>query len=294
MTSCLVSRVRHSELATLIRNGWCASMLLIRSQSNDVRPVIHSPSTSPPPVPPPAPKPCRTNVTWDVMAGRGLKPKEQPKATRDVQSLQAALLESALGHVPTLGWSNSAMHQAALDNDLSPAAAGLLGDAPSDLVKAFLARCNFELEEALLEEGPQLELCPLHARIVAALRQRIEMIVPYKASWAGALATLGSPVAAMELYMDAAGIIWRAVGDESEDLTWLAHRTVLSGVLASSELYLLTDNSPGHEDTWAAVDRAVGEALKLLGSSDAVGGALGGLRDKAYATILDVMASRRG
>lgn len=99
MTSCLVSRVRHSELATLIRNGWCASMLLIRSQSNDVRPVIHSPSTSPPPVPPPAPKPCRTNVTWDVMAGRGLKPKEQPKATRDVQSLQAALLESALGHV---------------------------------------------------------------------------------------------------------------------------------------------------------------------------------------------------
>ncbi len=40
------------------------------------------------------------------------------------------------------------------------------------------------------------------------------------ASWAGALATLGSPVAAMELYMDAAGIIWRAVGDESEDLTW--------------------------------------------------------------------------
>ncbi len=74
----------------------------------------------------------------------------------------------------------------------------------------------------------------------------------------------------------------------------LAHRTVLSGVLASSELYLLTDNSPGHGDTWAAVDRAVGEALKLLGSSDAVGGALGGLRDKAYATILDVMASRRG
>lgn len=39
--------------------------------------------------------------------------------------------------------------------------------------------------------------------------------------------------------------IWHAVGDDASDLDWYVKRTVLGGVYSTTEVYMLTDNSPG-------------------------------------------------
>jgi rpsU-divergently transcribed protein len=39
--------------------------------------------------------------------------------------------------------------------------------------------------------------------------------------------------------------IWHAAGDRSTDMDWYAKRAVLGGVYTATELYLLTDYSPG-------------------------------------------------
>ena len=40
-------------------------------------------------------------------------------------------------------------------------------------------------------------------------------------------------------------------------------RALLLGVYSATELYMLTDSSPGFADTWAALDRRLGDVLQL-------------------------------
>lgn len=39
--------------------------------------------------------------------------------------------------------------------------------------------------------------------------------------------------------------IWHAAGDESSDIDWYVKRTVLGGIYSTTEVYMLTDSSPG-------------------------------------------------
>ena len=41
--------------------------------------------------------------------------------------------------------------------------------------------------------------------------------------------------------------IWHTVGDGASDLDWYVKRTVLGGVYSTTEIYMLTDDSPGHQ-----------------------------------------------
>ena len=39
--------------------------------------------------------------------------------------------------------------------------------------------------------------------------------------------------------------IWHAVDDEASDIDWYVKRTVLGGIYSTTEIYMLTDSSPG-------------------------------------------------
>ena len=39
--------------------------------------------------------------------------------------------------------------------------------------------------------------------------------------------------------------IWHAAGDNASDIDWYAKRTVLGGIYSTTEIYMLTDTSPG-------------------------------------------------
>lgn len=39
--------------------------------------------------------------------------------------------------------------------------------------------------------------------------------------------------------------IWHAAGDQASDIDWYIKRAVLGGIYSASEIFMLTDNSPG-------------------------------------------------
>jgi ubiquinone biosynthesis protein COQ9 len=68
----------------------------------------------------------------------------------------------------------------------------------------------------------------------------------------------------VQLYADLAERLWRAAGDTSTDLSWYSRRALAMGVYASTELYMLSDCSPGFADTWAALARRLDDAARLV------------------------------
>ena len=60
--------------------------------------------------------------------------------------------------------------------------------------------------------------------------------------------------------------IWASVGDQESDRSWYTKRLTLQVVYTATELYMLTDKSEGHADTWAALDRRM-EDVDTFGSS---------------------------
>lgn len=61
--------------------------------------------------------------------------------------------------------------------------------------------------------------------------------------------------AALSLLYDLIDGIWALCGDQSSDASWYTKRLALQAVYSATELYMLTDKSPGHQDTWSALER---------------------------------------
>lgn len=57
--------------------------------------------------------------------------------------------------------------------------------------------------------------------------------------------------------------MWVAVGDTSADFNFYTKRALLFGVHSATMLYAMGDKSEGHEDTWAFLDRRIGDVMNL-------------------------------
>ena len=60
--------------------------------------------------------------------------------------------------------------------------------------------------------------------------------------------------------------IWSLAGDRSVDSNWYTKRALLAYVYVTSELYLLTDRSPGHRHTRQFVARRLDDVLTVGGA----------------------------
>ncbi|GAB4817878.1 hypothetical protein N2152v2_004924 [Parachlorella kessleri] len=184
----------------------------------------------------------------------------------EVDEQRLHLLEASLQHVAQLGWSAAALAAGAADVGLSPSSAGLLARGEAELVEYFNARCNHDLEERLRAMESELGSMKTTEKVRTGVKLRLEMNAPYINSWAQALSLQARPdsaARALQQRMDIADIIWHAAGDKSTDFNWYTKRTLLLGVYSATELYMLTDSSPGFADTWAALDRRLADVLQL-------------------------------
>ncbi len=57
--------------------------------------------------------------------------------------------------------------------------------------------------------------------------------------------------------------VWHAAGDKSTDYNWYTKRGLLAGVYTATELYMLTDYSPGFADTWDVLDRRLKDVMTI-------------------------------
>ena len=202
--------------------------------------------------------------------------------------LPAALLEEALrgGHVARHGFTERAVRGACGARGLSPAAAALLRGGAVDLVEHFLAGCRRDLALGMTGRAEDLAALRVRDRVALGLRLRLEMTAPLVDHWPGALAVLASPRGAPVALKHAAWVadeVWHHAGCRSADHNWYSKRLLVAGVYSAAELHLLTDCSPGFEDTWGYLDRALGRAMvagkaagDLLATASALSGALRG------------------
>ena len=84
------------------------------------------------------------------------------------------------------------------------------------------------------------------------------MIEPFIASWPQALKIQAYPQnlpTSIQNLADLMDEIWYICGDSSTDMTWYSRRIILGGIYSASELYMITDYSANHEETFEFVRR---------------------------------------
>lgn len=184
------------------------------------------------------------------------------------------VLEAALSHVPKLGWTEAALAEGAHDCHLSPAVLGILPRKEADLVEYFMEKCREDLAKELERRREELAELPLKERTVAAVRARLEMQAPHASTWPQALSVQARPAnaaASLRQRAELMDTIWAAVGDAGTQVERYAKRLLLAGAYSTSELYMLTDFSPGFHDTWSFLERQVEGVLEMRKSAREAG-----------------------
>ncbi|BBN14285.1 ubiquinone biosynthesis protein COQ9 [Marchantia polymorpha subsp. ruderalis] len=190
--------------------------------------------------------------------------EEDEEAAEEVIDEKTKTLRAALAHVPKLGWTEAAMVAGAKDVGLSPAIVGAFQRKEAALVEFFMEECNLALAEELEDREEELAKMVLHDRVAAIVWMRLEMQIPYLSKWAQALSIQANPLNVPATVKQRALLvddIWHAAGDRSADMDWYAKRALLAGVYSTTELYMLTDTSPGFRDTKTFLGRRIVDAI---------------------------------
>ncbi|ERM98823.1 hypothetical protein AMTR_s00093p00121920 [Amborella trichopoda] len=173
--------------------------------------------------------------------------RRQRDCRREYRDEQACVLDAAISHVVRLGWSEEAMICGAKDVGLSPSIVGSFARKEAALVEYFMDLCLQKLADKI-ESGLDLPDLILSQRISKIVRTRLEMQIPYISKWHQALSIQAQPVNISTSLKQRAILvdeIWDAAGDQSMDINWYVKRTVLGGIYSATEVYMLTDHSPG-------------------------------------------------
>jgi ubiquinone biosynthesis protein COQ9 len=175
------------------------------------------------------------------------------------------LLLAALPHVTFDGWTRTALEAGARD-------AGMI---ETDVLRYFPGGAREALEhfsdwadrrmtEALKDHD--LENRRVRDRIALGARLRLEALLPHREAVRRSIAAFAlppnMPLAATCLYrtVDA---IWYAAGDRSADFNFYSKRALLAGVVSTTTLYWLEDESDDCRESWEFLERRISNVLKI-------------------------------
>jgi ubiquinone biosynthesis protein COQ9 len=175
-----------------------------------------------------------------------------------------ALLDAALPHVAFDGWSEATFRAAVAESGVEPALArALCPRGAVDLAIAYHRRGDAAMAARLA--AADLSAMRLRDRIATAVRFRLEAVEDREVVRRGT-ALFALPQHAGEgarAVWDTADLIWRTLGDTSDDVNWYTKRMTLSGVYGSTVLYWLGDDSPGYSRTWEFLDRRIDGVMRF-------------------------------
>ena len=180
------------------------------------------------------------------------------------ESLQEKLVDAALVHVAFDGWSEATFEAAVADSGVDPVVArAICPRGAVDLAVAFHRMGDAAMVAAL--GGADLSEMRFRDKVSFAVRRRLELCSDKEAVRRGT-ALFALPQYAptgSKLLWGTADAIWVALGDTSEDFNWYSKRATLSAVYASTVLFWLGDDSEGHAETWAFLDRRIENVMQF-------------------------------
>ncbi|OOY28967.1 ubiquinone biosynthesis protein [Thioclava sp. L04-15] len=175
----------------------------------------------------------------------------------DMDRARSELLAAIKPHVPFDGWSEPAFKEAVADLGLDPGLARVI--CPRGAVDLAVAY-HREGDAAMLKRLEETDLSGLkfRDRIAAAVRFRLEASDAELVRRGAAIFALPQNAATgSKLIWETCDRIWNVLGDQSRDYNWYTKRMTLSGVYSATVLYWMGDESEGHADTWAFLDRRI-------------------------------------
>ncbi|XP_024980554.1 ubiquinone biosynthesis protein COQ9, mitochondrial [Cynara cardunculus var. scolymus] len=220
----------------------------------------------------------------DTGAAAGASRRTTPRANYEEE--QARVLAASLHHVIRLGWTEPAMIAGARDVGVSPSIVGAIPRKEGALVEYFMDECLQKLIDAIDSGELQLQDLVPSERIAKLVKARLLMQAPYISKWPQALSIQAQPSNFPTSFKQRAMLVdefWHASSDEGDGVDWYVKRTVLGGIYSTTEIYMLTDNSPDFHDSWIFLNGRVRDAFDLKKTfqevkyfAEAVGAGMGG------------------
>ncbi|SPP75449.1 ubiquinone biosynthesis protein COQ9, mitochondrial [Drosophila guanche] len=208
------------------------------------------------------------NETGQGAGGNQQESGEQSAKQAKVDAIREQILDAALEHVPQHGWTRQSIVLGAEQCGYPSVVHGMFPEGGFALVSHFNGKCNAQLVQSLKQKtgsGQQEVENPLDF-LVQAVRQRMEMIAPYKAQWPQAMSLIAQPQhasTALAQVLTLVDDICYYSGDRSVDFGWYTRRIGLATIMKMTELYLLQDTSAGHTQTWDFLKNRMDEAVQL-------------------------------
>ena len=184
------------------------------------------------------------------------------KPSNDV--IKSKILKATLPSVVFDGWTMELLNRAAVECGYQEEMAlSVFPRGVKDALGYFSRWADNEMLHALEKnEAP----ARVREKIALAVRTRLEILAPHKEAERLAIAFWMRPVRKWEgakLVWKTADVIWSWAGDTATDYNHYTKRALLGGVLTATALYWLSDQSAGHKDSWAFLDRRIDNVLSI-------------------------------
>jgi len=227
-----------------------------------------------------------------VQARKEGEEKDRKEADRE-EEIKLELLDASLKQVMRYGWSKEAVRAAAEELGRPSVVAGLVKGGGAELVLHHVAVCNKQLNVWMGEEVVRQREAGGKVKVGKFVREavvrRLSMNGEYVRAdrWAEALALTAIPPhceGALKGMQALCDDIWYHAGDISTDYNWYTKRITLAAVYGATEVFMLQDRSANFEETWAFLDRRLGDlqaAPSLAQVPGDVAAILGGLATTA-------------
>ncbi|MCE2510250.1 MAG: COQ9 family protein [Alphaproteobacteria bacterium] len=183
----------------------------------------------------------------------------------DLERQRLEILEATLRHVPFDGWTERALEAGAEEAGVdAPTRARAFPGGMKEVFRAHMDESDRKMVAAL--EAADLEAMRIRDRVAFAVRTRLEQNARHREAARRAAAFLMLPANAGEAAratwrtVDA---IWYAIGDRSADFNFYSKRGLLAAVYVSTFFVWLNDDSDGFADSWAFLDRRIGDVMKV-------------------------------
>ena len=194
----------------------------------------------------------------------------------DAGGARGQILDAALQHVGTLGWSREALAAGAVDAGLPSVSHGIVTGGEAELVHHFMQRANEKGQDEMRQQLGSMEALSPARRVGVGVRARLSQNAPFVANgtWPQAMALGALPNNALRtarLLAAMSSNVWVTAhqsaapegGSEHEGASAAAGdhgaTAAVTGVYVAAELFMLSDNSPDLQDTWRFLDERIDE-----------------------------------
>lgn len=186
-------------------------------------------------------------------------------AKNSIEKLQVKLVLAALKHVVFDGWNSVSLQRAAADLSWPRAEVDRL--FPRGGLDAAVIFSKLADKEMLANTSRELpSQMRIRDQVAMAVQNRLEFLEPHREAIRRLTSFMmlpGNGGHSFSLLYRTADSIWFAVGDKSVDFNFYTKRALLAGVIASTNVFWLEDQSEGRQDTWGFLDRRINDVLGI-------------------------------